>query len=160
MGARWLVGGAICLALIAVPRGGGATANGATARATPTPTPTPAPLVQLPFVQTATPTPTPTPRPAVTPPPDLQPARLAVGQVRVTGSGFNFVLSARGGTISEIQVALRRAERTVRAVRIASLSGSRRLTLVPRGGLKPGDYTVRVMVADVIAVDRLVAVGH
>jgi hypothetical protein len=107
-----------------------------------------------------TPQPEPTPEPAATPPPEQHPPRLALGRVRSAGGKLRMALSARGGTLTAVRVELRRAERPLHAVEIASLTGTRRLALKPRGGLTRGVYTVRVTVDDVIAADREVTVSR
>ncbi len=118
------------------------------------------PLVPLPFLDppVAEPTATPAPEPAATPPPNQSPARFALGQVRQVGEKLQFTLSARGGSLDDVRVALRREERTVRSAAIASLSGTRKLALAPKAGLKRGAYTVRVTVEGIIVADREVLV--
>ena len=128
--------------------------------ATPTATPTPTPESAVPVVSLLQPdsTATPTPEPAATPPPDELPARLALGRVRVVGKALQLAVSARGGSLSDVRIALRRGERPLRAITIASLSGTRKLVLKPRGGLTRGSYTVHITVEGVVAADRAVTV--
>lgn len=101
---------------------------------------------------------TPTPEPAATPPPNQVPARLHLGQVRASKGKLRMALSARGGSLDDVRIAIRRVERTVRAVKLGTLSGTRRLALAPRGGLAAGLYVIRVTVAGFIAADREITV--
>lgn len=152
-----LLAGVLGGLLLAVPaRGLEVASGGATARATPTPSP----LDGLSFLAPgATPSPTPTAEPAATPPPDELPARLALGQVRRAPRGFALELSARGGSLADVRVLLLRGARTLRSVAIAELTGTRRLTLKPRGGMTAGRYLIRVTLAGVVAATREVAVA-
>jgi hypothetical protein len=87
-------------------------------------------------------------------PPGAAGAKLAIGKVKARGKKVSVALNASGGTLSNVRVALKRAKKTLGTARLASLAGSRTVSLKTRRRLAKGSYTVRVTAAGGVAATR------
>ena len=85
-------------------------------------------------------------------------ASLAIGKVKRAGRKLRVALTARGGTVRDLRIVVRRGRKAVGKGRLAALTGKRTVIVKARRRLSRGRYTVRVTAPGVKAASRRVKV--